>query len=147
MTRIFKPSAIAWWNKLNLKMSSNFKNGELKEILSALFWLFGDFWASTLNAKTQWQHWQGGSPFVSLRIYVMLNVDVHKVLLLSGPSLSFLKILHFWATLLRLGVKVRNMKMDLNIYGTWRWVGQWTLMMKRGTELLLSDFFKSYWFV
>ena len=23
-----------------------------------------------------------------------------------------------------LGVKVRNMKMDLNIYGTWRWVGQ-----------------------
>ena len=24
----------------------------------------------------------------------------------------------------RLGVKVRNMKMDLNIYGTWRQVGQ-----------------------
>ena len=23
-----------------------------------------------------------------------------------------------------LGVKVRNMKMDLNIYGTWRWVEQ-----------------------
>ena len=34
-----------------------------------------------------------------------------------------------------LGVKVRNMKMDLNIYGTWRRVGQWTLMMK------MYDFF------
>ena len=26
--------------------------------------------------------------------------------------------------LLKLGVKVRNMKMDFNIYGTWRQVGQ-----------------------
>ena len=32
-----------------------------------------------------------------------------------------------------LGVQVRNMKMDLNIYGTWRWVG--SLMMK------MYDFF------
>ena len=29
-----------------------------------------------------------------------------------------------------LGVKVRNMKMDFNTGGTWRQVGQWTLMMK-----------------
>ena len=29
-----------------------------------------------------------------------------------------------------LGVKVRNMKKDFNIYGTWHRVGQWTLMMK-----------------
>ena len=29
-----------------------------------------------------------------------------------------------------LGVKVRNMKMDFNTGGTWRRVGQWTLMMK-----------------
>ena len=29
----------------------------------------------------------------------------------------------------RLGVKVRNMKMDFNTEGTWRQVGQWTLMM------------------
>ena len=46
-----------------------------------------------------------------------------------------------------LGVKVQNMKMDFITGGTWRRVAQWTLMMKRGTELLLSDFFKSYWFV
>ena len=30
----------------------------------------------------------------------------------------------------RLGVKVRNMKMDFNIYGTWRWVMFEKLMMK-----------------
>ena len=35
----------------------------------------------------------------------------------------------------QIGVKVRNMKMDFNIYGTWRQVGQWTLMMK------IYDFF------
>ena len=29
-----------------------------------------------------------------------------------------------------LGVKVWNMKMDFNTGGTWRRVGQWTLMMK-----------------
>ena len=34
-----------------------------------------------------------------------------------------------------LGVKVRNMKMDFNTGGTWRRVGQWTLMMK------IYDFF------
>ena len=34
-----------------------------------------------------------------------------------------------------LGDKVRNMKMDFNTGGTWRRVGQWTLMMK------IYDFF------
>ena len=34
-----------------------------------------------------------------------------------------------------LGVKVRNMKMDCDIYGTWHRVWQWTLMMK------IYDFF------
>ena len=34
-----------------------------------------------------------------------------------------------------LGVKVRNMKMDLNIYGTWHWVTFEKLMMK------IYDFF------
>ena len=34
-----------------------------------------------------------------------------------------------------IGVKVRNMKMDFNTGGTWRRVGQWTLMMK------IYDFF------
>ena len=34
------------------------------------------------------------------------------------------------------GIKVQNMKMDFNIYGTWRRVGQWTLMM-------INDFFYS----
>ena len=34
-----------------------------------------------------------------------------------------------------LGVQVGKMKMDLNIYGTWCQVGQWTLMMK------MYDFF------
>ena len=37
-----------------------------------------------------------------------------------------------------LGVKVQNMKMDFNTGGTWRWVGQWTLMMK------IYDFFFFY---
>ena len=35
----------------------------------------------------------------------------------------------------KLGVKVWNMKMDFNTEGTWRRVGQWTLMMK------IYDFF------
>ena len=34
-----------------------------------------------------------------------------------------------------LGVKVRNMKMDLNIYGTWHWITFEKLMMK------IYDFF------
>ena len=42
------------------------------------------------------------------------------------------KIMH---VLYIIGVKVRNMKMDFDIYGTWRWVGQWILMMK------IYDFF------
>ena len=42
----------------------------------------------------------------------------------------FLKLGGFW-----LGVKVRNMKMDFNTGGTWRRVGQYTLMMK------IYDFF------
>ena len=38
-----------------------------------------------------------------------------------------------------IGVKVRSMKMDLNIYGTWRRVGQGTLMMKMyGSFIQLS---------
>ena len=36
---------------------------------------------------------------------------------------------------LQLGVKILNLKMDFNIYGTWRRVGQWALMMK------IYDFF------
>ena len=35
----------------------------------------------------------------------------------------------------RVGVKVRNMKMDFNTGGIWHWVGQCTLMMK------IYDFF------
>ena len=35
-----------------------------------------------------------------------------------------------------LGVKVQNMKMDINTGGTWSRFEQRTLMMKRGTELL-----------
>ena len=31
---------------------------------------------------------------------------------------------------LKIDVKVRNMKMDFNTGGPWRWVGQRTLMMK-----------------
>ena len=34
-----------------------------------------------------------------------------------------------------IGVKVQNMKMDINTEGTWHRVGQWTLMMK------IYDFF------
>ena len=30
----------------------------------------------------------------------------------------------------QVGIQVRNMKMDLNIYGTWRWVTFEKLMMK-----------------
>ena len=37
--------------------------------------------------------------------------------------------------LARLGVQIRNMKMDFNTGGTWRRVGQWPLMMK------IYDFF------
>ena len=39
-----------------------------------------------------------------------------------------------------LGVKVQNMKMDFNIYGTWRRVGQWTLMMKNGVFYSAKSF-------
>ena len=38
-----------------------------------------------------------------------------------------------------IGVKVRNMKMDFNTGGTWRRVGQWTLIMK------IYDFFTYYY--
>ena len=43
-------------------------------------------------------------------------------------SLGSARILDMYV-LCMLGVKVRNMKMDFNIYGTWRRVGQLTLMM------------------
>ena len=45
--------------------------------------------------------------------------------------------LEYTICLWSLGVKVRNMKMDFNNGGTWRRVGQWTLMMK------IYDFFYS----
>ena len=40
---------------------------------------------------------------------------------------SMYHVLH--CILYLVGVKVQNMKMDVNIYGTWHLVGQWTLMM------------------
>ena len=53
-------------------------------------------------------------------------------------EISFLhKDVTFWRYTRTLGVKVRNMKMDFNIGGTLRRVGQWALMMK------INDFFYS----
>ena len=55
---------------------------------------------------------------------------------------SFFKHLHTFQTNIyvvyvpwKVGVKVQNMKMDFSTGGTWRLVGQWTLMMK------IYDFF------
>ena len=44
--------------------------------------------------------------------------------------LCWWKILFGLGLTYRVGVKLRNMKMDFNTGGTWRRVGQWTLMMK-----------------
>ena len=46
-------------------------------------------------------------------------------------------LLMVWLILWRFGVKVRNSKMDFNIYDTWRWVTFENLMMK------IYDFFYS----
>ena len=50
---------------------------------------------------------------------------------------NFMK-LHNFFLVYRVGVKVQNMKMDFNTGGTWRQIGQSTLMMKICDILLFS---------
>ena len=38
-----------------------------------------------------------------------------------------------------LGVKIRNLKVDFKTGGTWRWVGQWTLMIKINDFLVVQS--------
>ena len=83
---------------------------------------------------------------INLHIFpkLILNIDVVKKICLLDVSTEQHSIpikknpqQHLYLILVQytLGVKVRNMKMDLNIYGTWRRVTFGKLMMK------IYDFF------
>ena len=65
------------------------------------------------------------------------------LLLRKKPKYAYYIIYSFtkFSTMFRLGVRVRNMKMDFGIYGTWRWVGQWILMMKIYDIFFRAKFF------
>ena len=74
--------------------------------------------------------------------YIIITLGTHQQVMIALLFSSITNIMptKFQVTKnehIHLGVKVQNMKMDFNTEGTWRRVGQWTLMMK------FYDFFYS----
>ena len=71
-----------------------------------------------LNSNPHWRgHCVGSISYKMKREYFIFSKE-----LFNCENIKY--------ALFNLGVKVRNIKMDFNTRGTWRWVWQWTLMMK-----------------
>ena len=99
-------------------------------VIHKVFWSSWTFEALSLASSIEklslgWppRHMQSFVKIQWLLLVLLIPPQIRGLSWIRPPTAPYL------ATLV-LGVKVRNMKMDFNTGGTWRRVGQWTLIMK-----------------